>query len=490
MTEDNKIIRGVWFAAAVGPMQQLCMKSYMDNGHEFHLYTAGPCAGVPEGVIVEDANAFMSQSERTRFRHNSQAADLCRVLIIQKEGGWYVDLDTVCLRPFAFQEPYVFVSEDVARFGKGQKQLSCPVTPCSEVPTGYISNSTFKAPAGAPFLQNMVDFIRRADTMHPARWESFGPDLFIREVANTPLRSYVKAPIVFDAANPDELYHLISGDAKYDVSEKSYAMHFRTSWWYLDGAPSLEVSHHPSSFYEHLKRVHSVAQPIESSNLAALVLISTGPTYCKSFLEPLLPDIKKFWPWADVLLFTDSAHKYDVTKQVYLKNQGWPNASLQRFDCFLSQREWLSQYAHVFYLDVDMRIVGTIGTSILSEGIVAATHPWFETGSGPTETRYQSKAYLPSAEARQYFCGAFVGGATQPFLTMSETIQRNIEIDKKNGVVAVWFDESHLNRYCYDSPPSKILSTDYCCRHDKRSPSTRIIAVDKDAQAFHKLGEL
>ena len=260
---DNEIIRGVWFASSVGPMQQLCMKSYMDYGHDFHLYTAGPCRGVPEGVIIEDANDFTPADVRARFPHNSQSADLCRDLIILKEGGWYVDLDTVCLRPFDFSEPYVFVSEDTSKFNcktaSGQKAVTDPITPCSEVPTNYISNSTFKAPAGASFLQNMVDHIRRSDTAHPRRWESFGPDLFVSEVVNSPLRAYVKAPIVFDAANPNELYHLVASGVQYDISSKSYAMHFRTSWWGRGGAPSLDDMHPSDSMYECLKRKHGVA---------------------------------------------------------------------------------------------------------------------------------------------------------------------------------------------------------------------------------------
>jgi Glycosyltransferase sugar-binding region containing DXD motif len=254
----NKTIRGVWFASELTAIQQLCIKSYMDQGHEFHLYVAGPTKGVPEGTIVEDANAYLSASERKKFPHNSQAADLCRILVVLKEGGWYVDLDTVCLRPFDFPEPYVFVSEDPSKYGK-QKSTKIPLTPCLETVTNTISNNIFKAPAGSPFLQYIADRIRSSDTLHPGHWTVFGPILFMEAIPKFHLEQYVKAPIVLDAANPNELYHLVDGNVRYNISEKSYAMHFRTSWWSGLFQPSLSAVHHPDSLFEQLKRKHNVA---------------------------------------------------------------------------------------------------------------------------------------------------------------------------------------------------------------------------------------
>lgn len=264
LDESNKIIQGVWFGTELTSIQQLCIRSYIDHGHEFHLYTAGPTKGVPEGTVVRDANAFMSKSDREKFPHNSQAADLCRVLIVLKEGGWYVDLDTICLRPFDFPEPYVFVSEDPSKYGQ-QKSTKIPLTPCLEIPTKHIPNNIFKCPAGSPFLQYVVEKIRSADTLHPSHWTVFGPDLFIEGVSKFNLQQYVKAPIVLDAANPNELYHLIDGNVRYNISEKSYGMHFRTSWFSRLLQPSLSATHHPNCLFEQLKRKHNV--------------VTTGPRY-------------------------------------------------------------------------------------------------------------------------------------------------------------------------------------------------------------------
>src|SRR5208282_2715907 len=144
---DNRIMRGVWFGPKLGPMQQLCVKSYMDHGHEFHLYISEPTEGIPDGAIVKDANAIVPQSARARFTCHSHFSDYFRVLLILKEGGWYVDLDTVCLRPFDFPEPYAFVSEDMSTFREQKRDPREAPRPVSEVVSSYISGCIFKSPA-------------------------------------------------------------------------------------------------------------------------------------------------------------------------------------------------------------------------------------------------------------------------------------------------------------------------------------------------------
>ena len=49
--------------------------------------------------------------------------------------------------------------------------------------------------------------------------------------------------------------------------------------------------------------------------------------------------------------------------------------------------------------------------------------------------------------------GGFNGGTTTAFKQLVDTIAHNTDIDEKNGVMAQWHDESHLNRYLYDKKP-------------------------------------
>ena len=57
--------------------------------------------------------------------------------------------------------------------------------------------------------------------------------------------------------------------------------------------------------------------------------------------------------------------------------------------------------------------------------------------------------------------------------------------DKKNGIIAKWHDESHMNRWRIDNPPTKVLDCGYCYQVSLPRPHTpRILALEKDKKAF------
>lgn len=108
-----------------------------------------------------------------------------------------------------------------------------------------------------------------------------------------------------------------------------------------------------------------------------------------------------------------------------------------------------------------MRFVAQVTEDeIFSQGITATEHPGYVGERGTPETNPKSTAFVPYV--RTYFCGGFNGGSVKAFLATAQLIRMRIEIDKQNGITAVWHDESHLNRYLFDNPPAKILSPAFC----------------------------
>ena len=61
-----------------------------------------------------------------------------------------------------------------------------------------------------------------------------------------------------------------------------------------------------------------------------------------------------------------------------------------------------------------------------------------------------------------YYAGGFNGGTPAAFLTLAETLATAIARDRAAGITARWHDESHLNRYLVDHPPTVSLSPSYC----------------------------
>jgi histo-blood group ABO system transferase len=186
-----------------------------------------------------------------------------------------------------------------------------------------------------------------------------------------------------------------------------------------------------------------------------------------------------FFP-ADILLFTDSPSLENVKKQVYIKHQGWPNATLMRYHLFLSEQAWLAKYDHIFYLDIDMIVVGKVGDEILADGITATIHASYARvpkSFWTPEENIRSTACLSKDEIRKYYTGCFIGGKRSHFATMCETLARCIDIDNEIGFIATWHDESHLNRYLYDHPPALELGDDFNAWY--RTATTKIGRVNK-----------
>jgi hypothetical protein len=178
--------------------------------------------------------------------------------------------------------------------------------------------------------------------------------------------------------------------------------------------------------------------------------------------------------------------KYFFTK---LNCRGFPADTLYRYNYFLMQKYNLKLYTDiVYYFDVDMRVDSITPDDILptiEKPLIGVRHPGFylpENLNGTPETNSLSTAYIsPNNYIKCYIAGGFNGGFTDYFIAMSVDIVKNIDIDDTNEIVAIWHDESHLNKYLnMNYNKFKILNPDYCY------PESWIIPFDKKILALVK----
>lgn len=214
-----------------------------------------------------------------------------------------------------------------------------------------------------------------------------------------------------------------------------------------------------------------------------MLLISTGKY--DVFVEPLLQSARKyFMKKHDVtfFLFTDS-EKWKETKDVvttYTKHEPFPSPTLKRYEIFFNNREILKDQDYLYYCDVDMLFVSEVGDEILSDR-VATIHPGFLGKRGTPETRKESLAYVSPEEKMKYFAGGFNGGSSEEFLKMSKVLSENIKKDLEKDIIAIWHDESHMNRYFINNPPTKELTPSYCYPESWKLPfDKKLLALDKN----------
>jgi len=238
MQNSNCIMQGLWVGNSLSEMEQLSIKSFLANGHMFHLYTYGKCEGVPAGCQVKDANEIMPKESISQYVSLANFSDAFRWRLLSMRGCWWVDVDTICLKHYDFKEDYVFGSE-VMSDG-----------------TSLVDASPIKAPQDSEFLKRAILSCETQDTLHPKGklnngTIALGPELVDTLTRELRLTKYIHPPCVFNPVLCQDVKELINPDAKVDISN-SYAVHLWHSQWGWQNMSGKTYSSH--CLYEVLKR--------------------------------------------------------------------------------------------------------------------------------------------------------------------------------------------------------------------------------------------
>lgn len=215
-----------------------------------------------------------------------------------------------------------------------------------------------------------------------------------------------------------------------------------------------------------------------------LLIIATNKY--TSFLNNLIESADKYFlkdNEVEYFIFTNQSLEITSNRKINYINvdhKEWPWMTLGRYKIFTNNSNKFNECTYLFYTDVDMLFVGDIGKEILSDR-VATIHPGYLGGRGTPETNHFSLACVKNYENMQYYAGGFNGGSKSEYLKMASTISTNIDIDYANDIIAIWHDESHLNRYFIDNDPTKVLDPGYCYPEKANLPYTkRLLALDKN----------
>ncbi len=105
-------IASLWIGAELSFLEQLCLKSFVDQGHKTTLYVYGNLGNIPKGVEVKDAREiYRGEPFRVHQRHGSPAihADYFRVALLKRGAGEiWADTDAYCYKPFNFSQDHVY----------------------------------------------------------------------------------------------------------------------------------------------------------------------------------------------------------------------------------------------------------------------------------------------------------------------------------------------------------------------------------------------
>lgn len=221
----------------------------------------------------------------------------------------------------------------------------------------------------------------------------------------------------------------------------------------------------------------------------AILYICTGQyvVFWKDFYE----SFEKYFlkqSFIEYYVFTDAEKLYceDENKRIhkiYQKDLGWPNSTLFRFKMFQSIRSQLLEYDYLFFMNSNIICMREVIEDIflpVEKNILVVSHPgWYDKApyEFPYDRNRKSNAYIPKYKGKVYVCGGVNGGKTKDYLQLIEILAQQIELDYARGIIALWHDESYLNRYISEYSKYKILSPSFCYPEGWKIPFDKVLLV-------------
>lgn len=234
--DDNKIVQGLWIGPELSVMEQLSVASFLNNGHEYHLYVYDEVRNIPHATVIRDGNEILDASSIFQYKHSPSYAGFAnffRYKLLVERGGWWADTDVVCLRPFDFVQEHVFATETFRQ---------------SEV----ITSGVIKAPVGSEVMAYAWETCKRKNP-ESLMWGETGPKLMDQAVRKFSLEKYRMPPYVFCPYGYQDWHKVLEPDGVTVIDTGTYAIHLWNEKW-RESRQDKNASYPHDCLYEQLKR--------------------------------------------------------------------------------------------------------------------------------------------------------------------------------------------------------------------------------------------
>jgi len=225
---DLPAVQSLWMGERLSKMEKMSVNSFLEKGHDFHLYTYGDIENVPRGTKIKDAREVIPRKGSAKYGSKGSAtfANIFRYKLLSINGGVWVDMDIISVRPFKFDKEYLFASERVERQSKWS--ITLPVRPVACV---------MKTPKGSEIMEYCYERSKNKDP-EAVEWGKIGTDLVEHAVSKFDLVNHVSPFWSFCPISWWNWREFINKSIKIRVREKMkrkilrpYAYHLWHSRW-------------------------------------------------------------------------------------------------------------------------------------------------------------------------------------------------------------------------------------------------------------------
>lgn len=191
-------INSFWVGEEIGLLEKLTVQSFIDNGHTFILWSYNPHIKnlLPAGVVVKDANKIIDETQLFRYAGNGNCPknsvggfyELFKFTLLNKLGGWFVDMDVTCLDSF--------------------KQLDSKNIVLKPSLVNKVSSSIIKIQRLDPILSNLISDLKQKLTPGNDRWE-LANEIFAKIISSNNYNKFIAKSGLFNNDSLDEIEILL-----------------------------------------------------------------------------------------------------------------------------------------------------------------------------------------------------------------------------------------------------------------------------------------
>lgn len=218
----TEVIRSFWHGPPLHPYLLLCLHSFVERGYPVEVFTYQRNHGFPAWITARDAREILPNENVMVYRQGPGAgspalhANLFRLALLERLGGWWVDTDVALLAAELPSTELYFTEEE-----------------------DHFANSTIKFPGGHPLLTEAAEYARKVGDNVP--WATTGPTLLSTLIRKHGLEAwatpgangcpflYRDVPKFFDPQQAEELT---------ERARPSFFMHLYNEMWRRFGIPT------------------------------------------------------------------------------------------------------------------------------------------------------------------------------------------------------------------------------------------------------------
>ena len=233
----------------------------------------------------------------------------------------------------------------------------------------------------------------------------------------------------------------------------------------------------------------------------AIIFIGTGryinflPLYYENIHKYFLPKSEK-----TILAFTDGTGDFpDDIKVYHQEHLEWPYITLKRFEIINKAKTFIKDFDWCVFIDADAIPVSEITEEefFSDKPFFGVHHPCHALGMPPHteypgafETNSKSRAHVtPDDDTTMYWQGCLWGGKVPAVFDMIDELEKRVNDDLKDDVIAQWHDESQLNKFYIENKKDvHPLGPEYAfpeCFTDHCNFPQKIVHLAKENSKYH-----